>query len=160
MIVTLTVWNDKSQSLELVFAEENVQKFKSKLSGDQEVPPIQTNASGMAWYKPMADSIWYKINVTDIQGVTGAHIHSGKEGENGPVVVVLFTSDPPTGQITGKLVKGNITQDMLEGPMDGMQLSDLISTMKNNETYTNVHTELNPMGEIRGQIMSLNSTMK
>ncbi len=57
------------------------QKFNTKLSGQQEVPPVQSTASGMAWFKTMQDKIWFKLNVTDMQGVTQAHIHTGKQGE-------------------------------------------------------------------------------
>ncbi len=130
------------------------QKFIAQLSGQQEVPPVQTSASGMAWFKPMQDNVWFKINVTGIQGVTMAHIHSGKQGENGPPVVTLFKSETPSGQMSGKLAKGNITANMLEGPMAGKQISDLITAMQNGETYANVHTQQNPNGEIRGQIMA------
>jgi hypothetical protein len=52
---------------------------------------------------------------------------------------------------------GSITADKLEGPMAGKQLSDLATAMNNGETYVNIHTEANPNGEIRGQIMSSSS---
>ena len=87
-----------------------------------------------------------------------AHIHNGKQGENGPPVVPLFKSESPTVLINGKLANGNITPSMLEGPMAGKQLSDLSIAMSNGTTYVNVHTEQNPNGEIRGQIMTANST--
>jgi hypothetical protein len=134
------------------------QKFTAHLFGDQEVPPIQTNASGMTWFKPKQDSIEFELNVTDLQGATMAHIHNGKQGENGPPVVPLYKSDSPTILINGKLANGNITASMLEGPMAGKQLSDLVIAMSNGSTYVNVHTEQNPNGEIRGQIMTTNST--
>ncbi|MGZ5501718.1 MAG: CHRD domain-containing protein [Nitrososphaeraceae archaeon] len=133
------------------------EKFNAKLSGQEEVPPVQTTASGMAWFKPMQDKVWFKVNVTDMQGVTQAHIHYGKVGENGPVVVTLYKSDTPQ-PINGKLAYGNITANLLEGPMKGKQLSDLATTMSNGSTYVNVHTEKHPNGEIRGQIMMANST--
>jgi hypothetical protein len=141
-----------------VFAEQ--QKFTAQLSGDQQVPPIQTSASGMAWFKPMQDNIGFEVNVTDIQGVTMAHIHSGKQGENGPPIVPLYKSDTPTQQMTGILAKGNITADTFQGPMAGKQLSDLITAMQNGETYVNIHTQQNPDGEIRGQIMASDSATK
>ena len=134
------------------------QKFTAQLSGDQEVPPIQTNASGITWFKPKQDSIAFELNTTDLQGITMAHIHNGKQGENGPPVVPLYTSDSPTILINGILANGNITASMLEGPMAGKQLSDLAIAMSNGSTYVNVHTEQNPNGEIRGQIMNANST--
>ena len=117
------------------------QKFTAQLSGNQQVPPIQTSASGMAWFKPMQDNVWFKINVTDIQGITMAHIHSGKQGENGPPIVPLYKSDTPSQQMSGILAKGNITADTFQGPMAGKQLSDLISAMQNGETFVNIHTQ-------------------
>lgn len=143
-----------------VFAvpSEGQKKFSAQLSGDQEVPPIQTNASGMAWFKSNQDSLEFELNVTDLQGITMAHIHNGKKGEIGPPVVSLYKSDSPTILINGKLASGNITANMLEGSMTGKQIANLTTVMKNGETYVNVHTQQNPNGEIRGQIMMSNST--
>jgi len=153
--VTITMVSATIFSNHIVLAQN--QKFNAKLSGQQEVPPVQTTASGMAWYKPMQDKVWFKLNVTDMQGVTQAHIHTGKVGENGPVVVTLYKSETPQ-PINGKLSYGNITANLLEGPMKGKQISDLATAMSNGSTYVNVHTEKYPNGEIRGQIMMANST--
>ena len=131
----------------------NQQKFSAQLSGDQEVPPIQSNASGIAWFNSNQDSLEFEINVTDLQGITMAHLHNGKQGEIGPPVVALYKSDSPTILINGKLASGNITINMLEGSMTGKQIANLTTAMKNAETYVNVHTQQNPTGEIRGQIM-------
>ena len=153
--VTITMVSAITLSNHIVLAQN--QKFNAKLSGQQEVPPVQTTASGMAWFKPMQDKVWFKLNVTDMQGVTQAHIHTGKQGENGPVVVTLYKSATPQ-PINGKLAYGNITANLLEGPMKGKQISDLATAMSNGGTYVNVHTEKYPNGEIRGQIMMANST--
>lgn len=153
--VTITMVSATTFSNHIVLAQN--QKFNAKLSGQQEVPPVQTTASGMAWFKPMQDKVWFKLNVTDMQGVTQAHIHTGKQGENGPVVVTLYKSETPQS-INGKLSYGNITANLLEGPMKGKQISDLATAMSNGSTYVNVHTEKYPNGEIRGQIMMANST--
>lgn len=53
--------------------------------------------------------------------------------------------------------RGTIIADMLEGPMEGLAISDLLSAMKNGSTYINIHTEQYPDGEIRGQITSPSS---
>lgn len=110
----------------IVFAQN--EKFTANLSGQEEGPPVQTSASGMAWFKQMQDNVWIKLNVTDMKGVTQAHIHTGNQGENGPVVVTLYKSDTPQS-INGKLSEGNITANLLEGPMTGKQISDLVSAM-------------------------------
>ncbi|HYZ59959.1 MAG TPA: CHRD domain-containing protein [Nitrososphaeraceae archaeon] len=119
------------------------------LSGSEAVPPVQTDATGVIEITPMgADSIAYSVNATNIEGVTAGHIHLGKQGENGPVVVTLFNYDSP---MNGVSESGTITADKLEGPMSGMQISDLGAAGANSTVYYNIHTEQNPEGEIRGQ---------
>jgi hypothetical protein len=133
-----------------VFAQGGEQKFMAKLSGQDEVPPTDSHATGMAEFTLMGiDSVMYSVNATNIQGVTAGHIHSGKQGENGPIVVTLFKYDSPMNQVSES---GSITADKLEGPMAGRQLLDLLTAMSNGETYVNIHTERNPNGEIRGQV--------
>jgi hypothetical protein len=134
----------------LVFSQGE-QKFAATLSAQEEVPPTNSQATGMAEFTVMGDNVQYSVNASNIQSVTAGHIHSGKQGENGPIVVTLFKYDSPMNQVAEQ---GSITADKLEGPMVGKQLSDLATAMSNGETYVNVHTEQNPNGEIRGQIMS------
>jgi hypothetical protein len=151
-ILTLAVATTTSLS-NSAFAQGG-EKFVADLSVSQVVPPIDSKATGNAEFQPTTDgsSMTYTINVTDINAVKAAHIHIGEKGQNGDVVVTLFKSETPTGQLSGLLSKGNITSDKLEGPMAGKQLSDLIDVMKNEKAYVNVHTQQNPDGEIRGQI--------
>jgi hypothetical protein len=139
----------------LVFAQGE-QKFAATLSAQEEVPPTNSQATGMAEFTVMGDNVQYNANASNIQSVTAGHIHSGKQGENGPIVVTLFKYDTldPRYAMNQVAEQGSITADKLEGPMAGKQLSDLATAMSNGETYVNVHTEQNPNGEIRGQIMS------
>lgn len=119
------------------------------LSGNEEVPPVQTEATGVAEFIPIgSDSIAYSVNATNIEGATAGHIHLGKEGENGPVIVTLFKYDSPMNEVSEN---GTITADTLEGPMAGKQISDLATAGANGTLYVNIHTERNPNGEIRGQ---------
>jgi hypothetical protein len=123
--------------------------FPYDLSGSEEVPPVQTDATGVIEITPMgADSIAYSVNATNIEGVTAGHMHLGKQGENGPIVATLFNYDSP---MNGVSESGTITADKLEGPMAGMQISDLAAAAVNGTIYFNIHTEQNPDGEIRGQ---------
>ena len=88
-----------------------------------------------------------------MDNVTAAHIHSGKTGANGPILVTLFKTESPSSKpINGILTSGNITNADLEGPMAGKTLIDLTKAMELGETYVNVHSEEYPNGEIRGQI--------
>ena len=136
--------------------QQEEERFITELTGFEEVPPVNnTSAIGVAEFKLGQDNIMYIVNVTDIENVTAAHIHSGQVGENGPIVITLFKEDTPTTTMTtGVLSEGNITATNLEGPMAGKLLSNLTSAMSNDQTYVNVHTQQNPNGEIRGQILN------
>ena len=124
------------------------QKIVMNLSGSEEVPAVQTEATGVAEFIPGEDSVAYSVNATNIQGVTAGHIHLGNRGENGPVVVTLFKYDSHMNEVSET---GTITADKLEGPLAGKQLSDLAAAGANGTLYVNIHTEQNPNGEIRGQ---------
>jgi hypothetical protein len=130
-------------------------EFTANLTGQQEVPPVDTQATGQAILvqnMPQNQTVHYFVNVTGIQGATQGHIHSGAEGENGPIVVTLFNFDSPQNEV---FAKGNITANNLEGPMQGKTIPDLIDAMTNGSTYVNVHTEQNPNGETRGQLVDI-----
>jgi hypothetical protein len=128
-------------------------EYSTVLSGDQEVPPVDTQAAGIADFSPSndGDSIDYTINADDIGGVTAGHIHYGIEGQNGPIAVTLFEFDSPQDEVSES---GTINPDDLSGPLEGMQISDLVDAFNDGNAYANIHTEQNPNGEIRGQIIS------
>src|SRR3954470_3979702 len=122
--------------------------FDAKLIGKNEVPPKDTKATGTATFNVIGtSSLSYEVNVKDMQMVTAAHIHQGKAGENGPVLVTLFNAPNPSAMTNGLLAKGTITATNLEGPLAGKQVKDLINMIKSGGTYANVHTTANPMGE-------------
>jgi hypothetical protein len=138
---------------------DDEQKYWAGLEGEFVKPPVATNASGMAMFETIEGNIGYILDVTSIDGVTSAQIHSGDIVENGPIVVTLFGSNGTvTGDINGTLTQGEITSSMLQGPYADMNSSQLVLAMRNITTYVDVSTVDYPNGEIRGQIMSANST--
>ena len=131
--------------------------FNAKLVGSNEVPPVTTGASGTATFQllPAAGHeqvLSFQLSLKNINGVTGAHIHNGKQGENGPVVADLFKPSGPTGAINGKLAAGTLTSSKLTGSLHNKELSALVNMIRSGEAYVNVHTTQNQNGEIRGQI--------
>ena len=128
------------------------ESFSAELTGGEEVPPVDTNATGIANLQDNVQTINYQLSVNDLVNVTQAHIHRGEEGENGKIVVTLYNTTMPTGPMSGLLSQGNFTAANLVGPLAGQQLTDLVSIMDNGTAYVNVHTKDFPLGEIRGQI--------
>ena len=130
------------------YAQQQSQTFTAKLSGKDEVPPVNTQATGMAQFQLSSDGkeISYDLTAINLNGFMMAHIHQGKAGENGQPVAPL------------SMGKGKITSSDLKGPLAGKQISDLVDLMKNGGAYVNIHTQQNQNGEIRGQIMSGSSS--
>ena len=127
--------------------------YVTTLNGKNEVPSHgDVTATGISGFivNSSNSKVWYQIEAEGLNGVTQAHIHSGKVGENGPVVATLFKGNKDT--VNGALVQGSITADKLEGPLKGKSISDLIGLFDDASAYVNVHTETFPDGEIRGQI--------
>jgi len=103
------------------------------------------------------DLISYQLKVEGIENVTMVHIHIAVEpGGDGPPAVWLYPSAPPAelipGPFSGLLGQGSFSELKLLGPLEGKTLDDLLMAISENRAYVNVHTQLYPAGEIRGQL--------
>jgi len=139
-----------------IFADDN--RFSTPLTGMEEVPPVNTNSTGIALFALVNNNINFKINVTNMENIIAAHIHSGEFGQNGDIIVPLFKPATPIDVLNGTLVEGKVTGVDLQGPIKGKTINDLVQLINNTKTYVNIHTEQYPNGEIRGQITSINAT--
>jgi hypothetical protein len=128
--------------------------FRAHLSGDEEVPPVDTQGQGQVIFQLNRDGteLSYKLIVANIEDVTQAHIHLAPAGQNGPVVAFLFGFVFGGVTTNGILAEGTLIADDLIGPLSGGGLADLINAMRAGNTYVNVHTIAHPPGESRGQI--------
>ena len=133
-----------------VFAKQ----FTATMLGGNEVPPVNTNASGYGSFRTAANNtlLKYRVNMTGLSNVTGAQIHQGIAGQNGDTIVDLWNDSKKN---TGKLatvIRGNITDTDLTGPMKGKILDAFLAVLRAGNTYVNINTSSHPEGEIRGQI--------
>jgi hypothetical protein len=137
------------------YAQTIPSTFHAILEGDEEVPPVDSDAKGAAIFRTSNDGteLNYTLIVANIEDVTAAHIHLAPRGENGDIVAFLFDpAEPIEGRTNGVLAEGTITSEDLVGPLAEATLSELIDEMEAGNTYVNVHTVEHPSGEIRGQI--------
>ncbi|PZN06753.1 MAG: CHRD domain-containing protein [Bacillota bacterium] len=136
----------------------SVVEFAARLDGSQEVPPVATPAEGRAHLffidrpdKP--DLLLVLLSVRNTRGVFAAHIHLGRPGVNGPIVMNLYgPTDPVDIGPETQIVNRAFTWADLVGPLAGRPLSDLLQNMLAGNAYVNVHTVQHFEGEIRGQI--------
>jgi len=123
-------------ALALSVAVANAKDIKVTLSGDQEVPPVSTTASGTGNISVGDDmSISGSITTSGIAG-TMAHIHMAVPGKNGPVVVHLTKASEGVWTIPAGT---KLTNDQFKGYEAG-------------DLYINVHSDAHEKGELRGQI--------
>jgi CHRD domain len=112
----------------------------SVMNGHNEVPAADLDGTGTAWIRLQAGEakLCFKLAVQNILlPATGAHVHLGATGINGPIVVPLTPPDA-TGMSQGCVnVSRTLVGQILANPAG---------------YYANVHTTDFPAGAIRGAL--------
>jgi hypothetical protein len=132
-------------------------RFTAVLSGDQEVPPVETATTGKAVFvvNGTETEIGFELEVNfgvDTLGTTGAFIHCGPAGANGPAAAFLAEDGPPS--VSGKRVtsKGTLSDAKVLSTDCGTNISELVQAMRDGDTYVNVQSIAHANGVVRGQI--------
>jgi len=130
------------------------------LGGAQEVPPVDTAATGAASWTVDTDADAISVDVA-VEGIFlpditfpadsglafGAggpfHIHLAPPGENGPVVVPFPDADFFTPTDSGLAISASGVD---------FDTASLLNPLRAGNLYFNLHTLEHPAGEIRGQI--------
>ena len=68
--------------------------------------------------------------------------------------MIVFTLFRPDALVDLASENETISEDEFVGPLKGKSISDLTTAMGNGSVYANIHTQENPNGEIRGQLMN------
>ena len=119
------------------------------LSGDQEVPPITNAFIGRLGIDFDPDLSAADVNLTVYAAnVTGAHLHCGTAGTNGPIVVGLqagglfFPPEPALGRI-GKVMITNddiLAKTVAQCGMPINNIASLLNAIRMDNIYVNVHS--------------------
>jgi hypothetical protein len=160
--------------------DDSRKNFEANLSGYHEVhfaagPPatlrgaVSSGASGRfkATIDDRADVIHYEISYSGLEApVTQSHIHFGQRHTVGGIVVWLCQTAgtpapaavanltptcPESGTVTGTITPAQVLTVTGQG-IDAGQFEELVNAIRAGATYANVHSQLFPPGEIRGQI--------
>lgn len=106
------------------------------LTGAQEVPPVNTQASGVSSITVSGDkNISGNVQTSNLNG-TAAHIHEGASGQNGPVIIPLVKT----------------AENVWSVPPNTILSSGQFDAYRTGKLYVNVHSAANPGGEIRAQL--------
>jgi len=111
-------------------------EVKVLLSGAQEIPPVETSASGIGRISVGADkSVSGNVTISGMS-VTVAHIHEAGAGTTGLIIIPLTK-----------------TSDTVWTVPEGTKLTDAqYESYKAGKLYFNMHSAAHKTGEIRGQI--------
>ncbi len=119
------------------------------LSGTQQVDPVLTDGMGAV----IAEVTGQRVVVTgsfdslksdfNPQIAGGAHLHLALAGTNGPIGIPLIAS-PGMGNRSGIFEAADNIFSVSTGQRD---------TLKSRMVYANIHTQDNPAGELRGQML-------
>jgi hypothetical protein len=137
--------------------------LRAKLVGETEVPPGDPDGTGVArvHVRPQRGSVCFTLRWADITPPTAAHIHIGRPGVAGPVVVPFFATSespdqPPTLPATLTGVSGCSHDVVTEGtPFDSPTRLLMNLVRHPRRYYVNVHTVDFPAGAIRGQLRAV-----
>jgi len=118
--------------------KEGTYKLSAKLTAAREVPKpkgVPAAAKGTFTGTLKGKKLTFKLTFAHLSGkALAAHIHKGKAGVSGPVLVTLC--GPCKSPVTKTVTVTSAQRDVIE----------------HKATYVNVHTPKNGGGEIRGQI--------
>jgi hypothetical protein len=139
----------------------------SDLAGDAENPLISTAASGHfhSVVDTVAGTITWTLKYDGLEGtVTQAHVHIGQRHTNGGISFHMCTNaTPPAGVPVPQAcpappaeISGVITAADIQGPtgqgIPAQSFAEVVSHIRDGNSYANVHSTVAPGGEIRGQL--------
>jgi CHRD domain len=114
---------------------------------------------------PDEQSMNYQLTYQNLSpNILFAHIHFGSANQTGGVSTFLCgggtkpapcpSSPPGSGTVTGTIVAADIVGPTSQGIAQG-EFTELLIALRLGLTYANVHSDICPGGEIRGQIRPL-----
>lgn len=145
--------------------------FTATITGSQETPPVATSGSGTFSGQLLRNQTEFNfvagITGLDLGGqtaattdnVTAAHFHRAAPGVAGGVVYGFIGA--PNNETQGETVV-NAAASVVTGSWDASEgnnttLTAMLGPLLAGELYINFHTSVNPGGEIRGQVLAIDT---
>jgi len=138
-------------------AQAQTVTFTAQLHGGNEVPVVVTGSVGTATvtWNTATKTGTYRVDVYNMPvPATASHIHAGAVGAGGPVIVNFVV--PGANAISNDFgFSGTFacSDVVVRAPQGINSCEDFEQALLLNNTYANVHSQANPGGEIRGQLI-------
>jgi hypothetical protein len=138
----------------------------TRLRAFEEVPAISSPGVGQFSVRigGSGTSLSYQLSYSQLLGnVTQSHIHIAQRGVNGGIMIFLCSNlgngpagtqacPPSPGSISGTVSADDVVAAAAAQGIAAGELGEVLRAMRNGVTYVNVHSDLFPGGEIRGQL--------
>lgn len=166
-MLTLPVFLVALVSVDAAAQGQGGRNARAQLDGFEEVPALSTAGRGEFRGRLSVDrqEMEYRLIYHDLVGeVAQAHLHLGQRSVNGGIAIFLCTNlgndptgnappcpppgEPVSGTVSAADVIGPAAQGLLPGDWEAFR-----DALRAGVTYANVHTDLFPAGEIRGQVL-------
>ena len=120
--------------------------FTARLTADQAGVAVDGQPVGTAALVLTEEGLRYHVSVDGLSGViAAAHFHDAPIGESSGVVHTIT-------------FEGNEASGLWPASGDGAMSAEMRTALLTGGLYINVHTEANPGGEIRGQVLPTSGT--
>jgi hypothetical protein len=140
--------------------------FQARMTGVQEAPVCSSTGRGTfrATVSDDETSVAYELTYELDGTVTQGHIHLGQVLVSGGISVWLCQTAsnvdptglapacPASGTVSGTFTSANVIGPTMQGIAAG-EFAELLQAMRKGLTYANVHSNICPNGEVRGQII-------
>jgi hypothetical protein len=158
-------------------SDDDVNTFRARLRGLNEVPPVATQATGSfsATLSSDGTTLSYKVTYNNLNAqILFSHIHFGFPKEATGIMVFLcgpaagnpmggppagFPNPPAcpdttSGTVTGTVTAANVIGPNTQGITPKADFAKVVQALREGAAYVNVHTSRSPSGEIRGQVQA------
>ena len=137
------------------------EKFSATLSPGAVVPATTSTSTGAITFSSVpGDSIVsFSLSVTNMAGITQAHLHSGAPGASGAILAWLLpvngtAAQTPSVSLDGVISLGDIAPSWVKGT-PRIAIDSVKALMRKGLVYVDVHSSTFTNGELRGQLAKL-----
>ncbi|MDZ7631054.1 MAG: CHRD domain-containing protein [Gemmatimonadaceae bacterium] len=137
------------------------ERFSATLAGSSVVPATtSTNSGTISLESVPGDSIVkFSLSVSNMAGITQAHLHSGAAGANGAILAWLLpvngtAAQAPSVALDGVISLGDIAPSWIRGT-PRLTMDSVKALMVAGRVYVDLHSSTNTAGELRGQVARL-----
>src|SRR5713101_7684003 len=157
-------------------SDEDVNTFRARLRGLNEVPPVATQATGSftATLSSDGSTLSYTVTYKNLNAqILFSHIHFGFPREAAGIMVFLcgpaagamggppagFPNPPAcpdttSGTVSGMVTAANVIGPNSQGITPGTDFAKVVRALREGAAYVNVHSSRSPSGEIRGPVQA------